>query len=247
VGILNLKYQNQSEENKMQNKPRFVFRGEPEQLVSPNEAFAFSLGHLLGDGFMKATEKRMCVEQSDLCYVTWKKKKMIELGLATETSKIQVVTRKRNDLLKKTKIETTSYRFESRSLFEEWHQPFYVEKQKQDPTYNPKERKRRRKRFPCELVFWFNHPLSLAIFYMDDGGVQSNQAYFATGEVSKKEVKFMQYALKRNFNLETTIRYSKKIPVGLLVRRKDCDKFVTLVQPYVNQVASMRYKLNITS
>lgn len=230
----------------MLNKPTLTLRGIPEQLVQLEEAFAFSLGHLLGDGSIKAGEKRMCVDHDDKTYVEWKKTKMVELGIATETSKIQVVTRKRIDLNKKTTIQTTSYRFESRSLFAEWQKPFDVEKQINNSTYNPLGRSKRRKQFPCELVFWFNHPLALAVFYMDDGGVQSNQAYFATGEVSLKEVKFMQYALKRNFDLETTIRYSNKVAVGLLVRRKDCGKFVKIVQPYVNQVPSMRYKLNMT-
>ena len=225
----------------MLKKPKLILRGQ--QLVHPNEAFAFSLGHLLGDGSIKAGEKRMSVDHADKTYVEWKKAKMVELGIATKTSKIEIVTRRRTDLKEKT---TTSYRFESRSLFAEWHKPFYVEKQAQDPTYNPKGRNKRRKQFPWKLVFWFNHPLALAVFYMDDGGVQTNQAYFATGEVSLKEVKFMQYALKRNFDLETTIRYSNKVAVGLLVRRKDCGKFVNIVQPYVNQVPSMRYKLNIT-
>lgn len=230
----------------MLKKPILTFRRRPQQLVHPDEAFALSLGLLLGDGTIKANEKRMCVEHADKCYVQWKKSKMVRLGIATKGSKIQEVTRQRNNPAKGTNVETISYRFESRSLFENWHKLFYVEKQKRDPTYNPTGRNKRRKRFPCEIVFWFNHPLTLAVFYMDDGGVQNNQPYFATGEVSKKEVKFMQYALKRNFDLETTIRYSKNVSVGLLVRRKDCGKFLDLVKPYVNQVSSMRYKLNIT-
>ena len=230
----------------MLKKPIFTFRHRSKQLVHPDEAFAFSLGLLLGDGSMKANGNRICVEQADKCYLEWKKSKMVELGIATKDSNIQRVTRKRNDPAKGTNIQTISYRFYSLSLFENWHKPFYVEKQKQDPSYNLKGRNKRRKRFPLEIVFWFNHPLALAVFYMDDGGVQNNQPYFATGEVSEKEVKFMQYALKRNFDLETTIRYSKNIPVGLLVRRKDCSKFLDLVKPYVNQVSSMIYKLNIT-
>lgn len=229
----------------MLHKPRLMFKGKPEQLVQPNEAFAFSLGHLLGDGSMKASEKRMCIEQADKIYVEWKKEKMVELGIANKTANIQEVTRVRKDSKTKTSITTISYRFESRSLYEEWHKPFYVTKEQGDTTYRSTGKNKRRKRFPCELVFWFNHPIALAVFYMDDGGVQNNQAYFATGEVSRKEVKFMRYALKRNFGLETTIRYSNKVAVGLLVRRKDCGKFVELVQPYVNQVTSLRYKLKM--
>lgn len=223
-----------------------MFMGKPEQLVQPTEAFAFSLGHLLGDGSIKASEKRMCVEQADQAYVEWKKQKMVELGIATETSNIAQVSRTRTDSKTGTVKGTVSYRFYSRSLYEEWHKAFYVEKQEGDPTYKPTVKAKRRKRFPWEIVFWFNHPLAIAVFYMDDGGVQNNQPYFATGEVTEKEVKFMQYAFKRNFDLETTIRYSNKVAVGLLVRRKDCGRFVDLVQPYVNQVPSMRYKLNIT-
>lgn len=81
---------------------------------------------------------------------------------------------------------------------------------------------------------------------MDDGGVQDNQAYFATGEVTQQEVLYVQQALKENFELDTSIRYAKKVAVGLLVRRESCPRFLDLVEPYVKQVPCMSYKLNIT-
>ncbi len=115
-----------------------------------------------------------------------------------------------------------------------------------DPTFDSTKPPKRRKRFPVELVDWFTHPLALAIFYMDDGGVADNQPYFATGEVPLDEVKTMQKVFKNNFGLDTTIRTYKGVAVGILVRRQSCRKFKELVGPYVSQVPSMSYKMKIT-
>lgn len=231
----------------MKKKPqmKFIRSKNKDPILYEEEAFAFSLGHLLGDGSMKASKNRMCIDQADLDYTQWKKDMLMKYNLASDCQ-IEVVSRIREDKKTGDVIKTTSYRFETRSVYSEWHEPFYVLKSETDPTFVKSQKPKRRKRFPPELVDWFDHPLALAVFYMDDGGVQDNQAYFATGEVPLDEVLNIQKAMLVNFNLETTIRYSKEKPVGLLVRRQDCATFISLVKDYVNQVPSMRKKLNIT-
>lgn len=230
----------------MNNKPRLMFKGQPFISEDPEAAFAISLGHLLGDGCIRKYGKRMTVEQSLEGYVEWKHREMRRLGLVGPNSTIMYVVHKRTDKKTGEVTEKIAYRFETRSLYEEWDSVFYVSRQPGDPAYKEGQAPRRRKRFPQELVSWFNHPLALAVFYMDDGGVQDNQPYFATGEVSEQEVLYMQQALKENFGFETSIRYAKKVAVGLLVRRKSCPKFMDLVVPYVNQVPCMCFKLKIT-
>jgi len=223
-----------------------MYKGQPFISEYPEAAFAISLGHLLGDGCIRKDGKRMTVEQKHKDYVEWKHSEMGRLGLVGPDWTITSVVHKRTD--KKTGLvtENVAYRFETRSLYEEWDPAFYVYKQPGDPAYKEGQAPRRRKRFPPELISWFNHPLALAVFYMDDGGVQNNQPYFATGEVPLQEVLNMQQALKENFGLDTSIRYAKNVAVGLLVRRTDCPRFMDLVVPYVKQVPSMSQKLEIT-
>lgn len=81
---------------------------------------------------------------------------------------------------------------------------------------------------------------------MDDGGVQDNQPYFATGEVTNAEVLLMQQVFFENFDLDSSLRLEDGHYKGILVRRKDCSKFLDLVQPYVSQVSGMRRKLKIS-
>lgn len=139
----------------------------------------------------------------------------------------------------------TSYRFFSRSLFQDFH-CFYKYKEEGDPTFNPNQLPRRRKQFVPELIDWFKHPLALSLFYMDDGGVSDNQPYFATGEVTNEEVLLMQQVFKDNFDLDSSLRVVGDHNKGILVRRKDCSKFLDLVQPYVSQVKGMERKLQIS-
>lgn len=223
-----------------------MYKGKPFISKDPDAAFAISLGHLLGDGCIRKHGKRMIVEQKHLDYVEWKHREMGKLGLVGPDSTITSVVHTRKDKNTGEVTNNIAYRFETRSLYEEWDPVFYVYKQPGDPAYKEGQPPRRRKRFPQELVSWFNHPLALAVFYMDDGGVQDNQPYFATGEVTEQEVLYMQQALKENFQLDTSIRCAKKVAVGLLVRRKDCSRFMNLVVPYVKQVPCMSQKLEIT-
>lgn len=209
------------------------------------KAYAFMLGNLLGDGSIKKDAIRMDIEQSDLSYTQWKKDKCVELGLSNATSKIEVVKRTRTD--KETGIakDTISYRFTTLSKCWQFDS-FYVYKSPGDPTYKEGQAPRRRKRFTKELLELFKDPLTLAVFYMDDGSVAGNSPYFATGECPLNEVEILQEVFLKNFGLSTNVRFSKGLPVGITVIRADCDKFLDLVEDIVKEVPSMTYKLNIT-
>lgn len=212
--------------------------------IDNDEAVAFAVGHILGDGSMKATENRLFIEQKQLDYVKWKLNKCVKLGISNDV-KVSELTRQRRDPVTGQMKSFTSYRFYTKSLFKDWHQ-FYVIKKPTDPTYNPLQTSRRRKCAPKQLKEWFKHPLALAVYYMDDGGVQHNQAYFTTGEFNLDEVQIVQACLLDNFSLHTSIRISNNVPKGVIVARRDCGKFLDLVQPYVEEVPCMHYKLNIS-
>ncbi len=208
------------------------------------EAFALSIGSLIGDGHLRP-EGRLEIEQGELEYTEWKKQQFEKYGLATQTSSISKVPHIRTDKITGEVTKTIGYRFYSRSFFKSFR-CFVVQKKPGDPTYQEGKKNKKRKAFPKELFDCFVHPLALAVFYMDDGGAVNNQPYLATGEVPEKEVLLLQKVLETNFRLTTTIRRSKGIAVGLLVKRCDCGKFLDFVEPYVRSVPCMERKLKIT-
>lgn len=213
--------------------------------MKSEEGVAIALGCLLGDGCIKKNENRLQIEQAELDYVTWKLNLFRQHGLATENCHIKRLQRTRVDKKTKQTKDTISYRFYSRSLFQDFH-CFYKYKEPGDPTFNPDEKPKRRKMYIPQLFDWFKHPISLAIYYMDDGSACDNQPLFSTGEVSEDEVLLMQQVLLQNFGLDSSFRRSEDRYTGLLIRRKDCSKFLDLVEPYVSQVEGMNRKLKIT-
>ena len=209
------------------------------------EGIAIGLGCLLGDACIQKNENRLQIEQSELDYVTWKWNLFRKHNLVTENCNIKQLKITRMNKEKGINKDTISYRFYSRSLFQDFH-CFYKFKGPGDPTFNPNEPPKRRKMYIPQLLDWFHHPLALAIYYMDDGSAVDNQAYFSTGEVTDGEVILMQQVLKKNFDLDSSFRLSGDRYVGLLIRRKDCSKFLNLVEGYVSEVNGMERKLKIT-
>ena len=205
------------------------------ETIDNQEAIDFAVGCLLGDGSIKASETRLVIEQSIKDYTQWKLDKMISYGLSNNVN-IGVVEHK--------KTNTIGYRFYTKSLFKDFHK-FYVKKDQNDSTFNP-NKPQRRKCFLPWVKEVFKSSLTLAVFYMDDGGIQDNQPYLSTGEVPYNEVLLFQQALKENFGLSTSIRTNKNVPQGLLLSRKDCGKFLDLVEKHVLEVPCMHYKLQIT-
>jgi len=109
--------------------------------------------------------------------------------------------------------------------------------------------KNRKKIIRKDIIRILKHPLSLAIWYMDDGTldrrVHNHYAYrFATHCFSKAEQKILVAALYENFGLKVTIQKTTmrgKKRYRLYIGKDSRDKFETLIRPYI--VQSFRYKL----
>lgn len=215
------------------------------------EAFNFTVGKLLGDGHINK-KNQLLIEQKQLEYTEWNQRETKRLGLSSETARI--LSTKRRRLNKETLEYThhTSYRCCCSALFKEFRQKFYVLKSLSDPSYVADALRGRgsiyRKCYPEELASWLTSPYTLAIFYMDDGGVQQKSAYFSTGEVSTEEVLFLKDILETNFGLEFTLcrGTGNYVYRGLLLRRRSRAQFLDLVAPTVTQVACMRYKIDFS-
>ncbi len=212
------------------------------------ETFDFVLGNVLGDGYIHNKKCYLQIDQSIKEYSEWKRAEALRLNILG-TSKITETKRKRVDKITGKITHSSSYRFYTSSLFSEWRY-LYVEKQPGDPTYGRGD-SIFRKRIVPEMEQWFISPYTLAIFYMDDGGIQSDTAYFSTGALPPNEVTLLEKVLKNNFNLEFTRREPDSIDsdsyaAGLLLRKECLPEFIKLIKPTIDKVPCMKYKLDFS-
>lgn len=98
-----------------------------------------------------------------------------------------------------------------------------------------------RKKVPKNIIELLVSPISLAIWYMDDGCLdfRPKEHYsfiLNTDSFTLKDTLFLREALKRNFQIESSVynllcrgkRYPK-LYIGVQGR----DKFLSLVKPYI--------------
>lgn len=176
------------------------------------------VGSLLGDAYIHPLGK-ICFEQSDsqIEYLNWKYEKMKNLAYP----KIARVVR----FDKRSQKETVSYRFFLRQIFRPWRKVWY-----------PGDLKH----IPDDIYNWFT-PLSLAVWYMDDGHLISGKApIFASENFTKNEVLKISCFLKEKWNLLNFVQSNNRIRIS----QRSAQDFVKLIKQYITP--SMRYKITLT-
>lgn len=83
-------------------------------------------------------------------------------------------------------------------------------------------------------------PLSIAVWYMDDGCFSQGTAILNTQNFSFSEQKILRNCLKRKFNLETTINKDRD-RWRLRIKKSSFDVFRDLIKSYI--IPSMKYKI----
>ena len=171
------------------------------------------VGCLLGDAYLTKLGK-IQIEQSDKQenYIEWKH---LELASISYSGLKEVV---RYD--KKDNRVTKSLRFWTRQYFRVWRDKFYRDNNKV---------------FPEDLSKWIT-PLSIAVWYMDDGCCYKSDCTFSTDCFDLKSKRQLVKILE-SFNIKTIIRSNGK----LRIRSQSLSKFFGLIRPYIHQ--SMLYKL----
>lgn len=117
-----------------------------------------------------------------------------------------------------------AYRFTTRSLpvFTEFYRQFFINKKKKLPTTMTLS------------------PLTLAVWFMDDGNRSRSSIYLNTQQFSLEEQAVLQKMLKEQWGIETTLN-KDKIYWRIRVRVSSIKRFVELVKPYL--LSSFMYKL----
>lgn len=176
------------------------------------------IGSLLGDAYIHPLGK-VCFEQSSLQqeYLLWKYAEFKNLAYP----KIAQVAR----LDKRNKNLTFSCRFFLRQIFRSWRNIWYLDGHKTLPT---------------DLEKWFT-PLTLAVWYMDDGHLEKGIApLFASESFTKEESIVLSNIMYNKWQLKSYINNNHRIRIC----HESARHFIELVERYI--VPSMRYKITLT-
>lgn len=169
------------------------------------------LGCVLGDAYINPLGK-IRIEQSikQMDYVQWKYQELKSLAYPSLPREI---THKIGEK------EYQSVIFTLRQYFRLWRSIFYFGK---------------RKAFPKNLLLT---PLSLAVWYMDDGCWTGKKSVISIESFDTENSKNIQEIFSNQFGIETIIGKNRK----LIIRKKSHPKFYGLISPYI--IPSMKYKI----
>ena len=102
--------------------------------------------------------------------------------------------------------------------------------------------KNSRKIIPLEIDQIFYHPLSLAVFLMDDGANDTFGMTIQTHSFKKNEVRRLSQAIRKNFGIETSLRRNKGKWI-LYFPKREIKKLYRIVKK--NLLQSFTYKFPI--
>lgn len=191
--------------------------------------YATIIGSLLGDGCMERNGRNVRLKighgLSQREYLEWKHSVLLRLA-AGQTRFVP------GAIHKKTGIRYSRVEFATRSLelFEEIWTTFY---------------RSGNKRIPCNIAELLHSPLSLAIWFMDDGYRRNdcNALRINTDAFSLDEQLLLVDAMKTNFAISCKIHKKGKF-LNLYIPVSETKKFRETISQYI--IASMRYKLPMT-
>lgn len=186
-----------------------------QKLLVTDRQLEILVGTLLGDSYIYPKGKIQIAQSSkQLPYLLWKYEELESLSYGPPT---QI---ERYDI-RSGKIYSQS-RFWLRQYFRSWRSTFY-----------PKGKKI----FPKEFEKYIS-PLSLAVWYMDDGNYsEGRNVKIAADGFDLESRSNLKNMLFKKFNLESTLHKSGKLRIS----NKSLNRFFDLVAPFIH--SSMSYKI----
>lgn len=171
------------------------------------------IGCVLGDAYV-APRGKIRIEQSTKQreYLLWKHKELCSLAYPSLPAEAHRTRHQSGRTY-------SSVYFELRQYFRPWRAIFYQETGKT---------------FPRNLVL---SPLSLAVWYMDDGCWTGEKLIIATEGFSDKDRDAIQTMFWKQFGIETIVGKNRK----LVIRKQSHTTFCSLISPHI--ITSMKYKL----
>lgn len=186
------------------------------------------IGTLLGDGCLEQNGKhaRLRLEHgiSQKSYLLWKYKELKNVI----TGSVMAL----HAYHKTNKCFYDSFRVYTFSdqVIDKYRDIFYSEK---------------KKIIPENIAVFLTDPLSLAVWFMDDGYKRNdcNALRLGTDSFTKDEQYLLQSVLKKNFGIDTTLHKKGKY-WNLYIPEKESKKFVGLIKPHI--IPEFSYKITLT-
>lgn len=106
-----------------------------------------------------------------------------------------------------------------------------------------------RKIIPKNLLTILFDPLSLAVWYMDDGYIyhRDKVAYIYLAKYPPKELEILLQTLKKNFRLSPKLKMKKTGNVVLVFPVEETKKLLDLVSPYIIPVMAKKLLNPVTT
>lgn len=185
------------------------------------------IGMILGDAFIQATGKnnaRLRLEHSSKQkdYIFWKYNELKNMMQSAPK-----LLKRYNPIWK-----TTYHYYRCQSLsspeFGKLRRLFYEDG---------------KKIIPEDIVSILKNPISLAVWYMDDGYLyqRDRSAYIYLSLFQDEEINRLRSALESNFSLKPTILVKKQKYRCLYFNVDEAKKLISLIKPYI--IPSLQYKL----
>jgi len=175
------------------------------------------LGIILGDGYLQSTGKhnaRLRLEHGyqQKEYLFWKTEKLKQLFQGKP-----VYLERTHPLTKKT-YKYWRHQSQSTPLLGKFRKTFYPDG---------------RKKIPDELEKYLT-PLSLAVWYMDDGYyyLRDKCGYLYLGNVSEKEANIVSSAIIKKFDIQTKVKQKKK-GFAIYFPRTQVEKLKLLIKNHI--------------
>lgn len=185
------------------------------------------IGLILGDGFLQKTGKnnaRLRLEHSfkQKDYLEWK------CGVFDNyfQAKPQILIRTNSQFGKTYQyIRNQSY---SGLEIGKFHKLFY---------------QNNKKIIPDKISKLLNDPLSLAVWFMDDGYYYPRDkiAYLYLPKYDQASMNNLRFALKKNFNLTPIFKIKKRGEYVLIFPVIETQKLINIIKPYI--IDSMKFKI----
>lgn len=191
------------------------------------ESFNVAIGSVLGDGFLhkltKTSKASLYVSQhnSKLSYLNWLHAK---LNLSFDVNPIRPKTGyKQHYFLTKSNKELGILKSK-----------FYLS---------------RKKIIPSDIKDMIRDPISIAVWYMDDGTLDKRSKYHLNSMIATycftfDECQILKELLKENFNITVSVTRCNmrgKIYPRLYVLSESMNRFISLVEPFIQPV--FNYKI----
>ena len=185
------------------------------------------IGTLLGDGILELNGRypRLRVDHGarQKAYVEWKYKIFHNLaagGIKYFYQRVDHRTKKRYTHCKSDTISTP--------LLNEFYKTFYVN---------------RKKRIPDNIIRILNKPLSLAVWFMDDGYKRNdcNALRISTDSFALEGQRLLLECLKKNFGICAKLHKKGKF-WNIYIPNPEAKNFCKIIEPYI--IPGMRYKIS---